>query len=149
MSGMATKPLPSSRSKFKLTVPRCRLSHIYKCCQSLRRGNRLIVCWKLRSLKMWEKTFTARSRMIWSLDLCVVLGSTITFRTESDDITLPSGFDQHFEAYTLLLYTFTVLTLDVPSLRLNLNSLRDRIVFQALPSQYPIFGLPRSQKADQ
>jgi hypothetical protein len=42
MSGMATKSLPSSRSKFKLTVPRCRHSHIYKCCQSLRRGNSVL-----------------------------------------------------------------------------------------------------------
>jgi hypothetical protein len=55
----------SSRST-KLTVPRCRHSHIYKFCQSLRRGNSVL---KLRSLKMWEKKFYRASRMVWSLAL--------------------------------------------------------------------------------
>jgi len=46
-------------------VPMCRHSHTYKFCQSLRRGNSVLEVAVFEIVG--KKTFTARSRMVWSL----------------------------------------------------------------------------------
>ena len=62
---MGTKPLS------KLTVPRCRHSHIYKCCQLLRCGNSVLEVAVFENVG--EKTFTAHSRMVWSLERVLLI----------------------------------------------------------------------------